>query len=373
MYVQLHLCSQRILVLPPIRLLTMSGYSWSSWNRGTKSWQSQSGDWWSQQSASVPAPEITLPSSFKSDETFFDSTAVGAGNHQFYRHVQPTEWSRKANLAGRPVEDIRVHELCLRGMGEFSLRMLSEGKFQSLVWTRNAAEGVLVTQLLKAIRDAKIDIDTVATQCLREKSLPIPDKHKQAAQFMTPLIELMMKEVRSKAPIENSQNLDREELVRAKAKLAQAGLSLTPRKSLSESAENDPCPSESGNNDSSALELPSGSGKKRKALPMEHDDATEAKKLLSGKAFVSLKNNRPSSVTNEHVDSWLQSLKPQYKGKFRELTKHVSHVVRLLSEHSDKTELIKAATAFGLDAKFASRLSVSNLSKCIAVAKYQAA
>ena len=49
-------------------------------------------------------------------------------------------------------------------MSEFSLRMLSEGKFPSVVWTRHSAEGVLVTQLFQGLREAKIDIDSVAVE-----------------------------------------------------------------------------------------------------------------------------------------------------------------------------------------------------------------
>ena len=39
-----------------------------------------------------------------------------SGNHQFLRVIQSTDWSRKAQLAGRSVEDLRVHEPCFRGL-----------------------------------------------------------------------------------------------------------------------------------------------------------------------------------------------------------------------------------------------------------------
>ena len=45
--------------------------------------------------------------------------------------------------------------------------MLSEGRLQFIVWTRNSAESVLVTQLLKGIREMKADIDLVALECLK--------------------------------------------------------------------------------------------------------------------------------------------------------------------------------------------------------------
>ena len=112
-------------------------------------------DWWASSkdgnaTGSVPASKPVLPARFKSDDKFFDSTAVGSGNHQFHRVIQSTDWSRKAQLAGRSIEDLRVHEICFRGTSEFSLRMLSEGRFQSIVWTRNTAESVWLLSCLKA-------------------------------------------------------------------------------------------------------------------------------------------------------------------------------------------------------------------------------
>ena len=47
-----------------------------------------------------------LPAHFKSDDKFFDSTVVGSGNHHFHRVIQSTDWCRKAQLAGRSVEDL---------------------------------------------------------------------------------------------------------------------------------------------------------------------------------------------------------------------------------------------------------------------------
>ena len=133
-----------------------SGYQNNrDWSKSKQDWSHASSSWWNAPKDSTPTPTVAaaepvLPSHFKSDDKFFDSTAVGSGNHQFHRVVQSTDWFRKAQIVGRPVDDLRVHELCLRGMSEFPLRMISEGRFQSIVWTRNTAESVLVTQLLKA-------------------------------------------------------------------------------------------------------------------------------------------------------------------------------------------------------------------------------
>ena len=79
-------------------------------------WSSSSNDWWGPNTdpTTVPAAKTVIPANFKSDDKFFDSTAVGSGNHQFHRVVQSTDWSRKAQIAGRPEDDLQAYELCFR-------------------------------------------------------------------------------------------------------------------------------------------------------------------------------------------------------------------------------------------------------------------
>ena len=67
-------------------------------------------------------------------------TPIGKGAHVLHRQVQPTEWSRKSGLAGRDITDIRAYELSHRGLGDFSFRLLSEGRHQSIVWARSGSE-----------------------------------------------------------------------------------------------------------------------------------------------------------------------------------------------------------------------------------------
>ena len=222
----------------------------------------------------------------------------------------------------------------------------------------------MVTQLLKDIRETKVDVDFVALGCLKERSLPVPDKHKQAAAFMQPLIDLLLKEIKSHVPlVAASSSADAEELIRAKAKLAQAGIALTPRKTV---AEPRAASQESGSPDTpentTDLPIDSKRGKKRKADA--EDPSSQVKKLLGG-AITSLKENRPKSKSTEHVEAWMQSIKQQCKGKFRELNKHVNFVVKLRTENADKSEMVEAATRFGLDRNSATRLSITNLSKCM--------
>ena len=115
------------------------------WDANSNWWQSS--DW---NPSTAPTP--SLPTSFVSDHQHFDKTPLGKGAHVLYKQVQPTERSRKSGVAGRDVTDIRAYELSHRGLGDFSLRLLSEGRHQSIVWARSGSESVLLTALLKKLR-----------------------------------------------------------------------------------------------------------------------------------------------------------------------------------------------------------------------------
>ena len=185
--------------------------------------------------------------------------------------------------------------------------MLSEGRYQSLVWTRTAAESVLTTQFLKALREAKIDVDAVASNILKKRKAAIPDEHKQAQQFMAPLVEELVQVLKKHAPAEVNQDAN-DELVRAKA---MAGLTLTPRKG---SPEDDHVtgPQHEEASSSNPHDDKAGPGtlplRKRKSAVLEQKPEAKqpmelsVKQLLTGKAQQSLAENRPSAISSEHVD-----------------------------------------------------------------------
>ena len=90
--------------------------------------------------------------------------------------------------------------------------------------------------------------------------------HKQAFAFMQPLVDVLLKEIKSRVQVPaTSSSADSEELIRAKAKLAQAGLTLTPRKPAGDGEA--PSPSK----DFPAKSEPSG------GLPIESHRARPAK------------------------------------------------------------------------------------------------
>ena len=325
----------------------------SDWSDGT--WQSKPSDsGWKTTTTTTP----TLPTSFASDYQHYDKTPIGKGAHVLHKQVQPTEWSRKSGLAGRDITDIRAYELSHRGLGDFSFRLLSEGRHQSIVWARSGSESVLMTALLKKIRESNVSIDDAAKAC--HTGAP-PDKHKEAMRFMEPLAQDLLKCVLAKAPVRSSDASD--ELAKAKAKLAEHGIVMSPFKRKSESD----------------LDTPDSDGKRAKPqMPLidpdaQNDAQSEAQKLLIDPQRKL--DSRPKGATNDHVDEWLASYKtkPEFKGKYHKLVKYVQVVQELLKTGVAKDELVSAATNFGLGAKLASRLSVKNLSTAIAVAQFKAA
>ena len=225
--------------------------------------------------ADVPPPAPTFPNTFSPDAACHDKTPVAG--HQLFRVVQPTEWSRKTGIAGRKVEDVRLHELCHRGMAEFSMRLVSEGRFQGIVWTRSVQESVFVTSLLKKIRDAHLNIDDVARTFFTQD---VPDKHKDSAKFMGPLAEELFQAMQARAPSQDP---------------AAAGIQLTPcKKRTSEPA-------------SSAADPPA---KRAKGEGDEHPDLTghdpAVVKLLQGPPARML-DAQPRGAKDERITEWAQN------------------------------------------------------------------
>ena len=122
-----------------------------------------------------------LPSTFQSDDIFLDKTEVRG--LQLYRHVQPTQWSRRVGLAGTAILDLPLTRL-LRGGEDHALRALSNGQYSTPVMAQTIAEAVLLTSILKALRGREVDIDRTARSLHADNA---PDKRNEAMQFMEPL------------------------------------------------------------------------------------------------------------------------------------------------------------------------------------------
>ena len=83
--------------------------------------------------------------------------------------------------------DIRAHELLFHGPDEWTLRLLSHGRFVSMVPTRSVTESILASQLLSAIRKKQYDIDGTA-EAVRRHAFPV-----DSTQLFQPMLDMMGK------------------------------------------------------------------------------------------------------------------------------------------------------------------------------------
>ena len=189
----------------------------------------------------VPPNIPTLPDTWTPSDTHLDTNTVHG--QTLFRTIQPTQWSRKYNLAGQPVLDIFPWQLSRFGLQDHSLRTLSQGRYTGIVTTRSIAEAVFTSQLLPEMRAHNLDIDSIAEYLHQQADQSIPNKTTEAKQFMQPLISRIIDFLRGLTPpagegtalrklqLQTDRLQQQEsELQRARDKLKTHGIALTPTK-----------------------------------------------------------------------------------------------------------------------------------------------
>ncbi|CAE7869962.1 unnamed protein product, partial [Symbiodinium necroappetens] len=303
----------------------------SSWDKNTSSgWNNRD---WQRDQPSVPSPSVSIPSTFVSDWECYDTNPVS--NKKFFRNIQSTPWSTKSGLAGKDVASLRVTDLTRKGLDDYSLRCLSNGEFQSIVFVKSISEAVFVSNLLRHIRQERLDLDAVAAHM--HGPAP-PDKHKESARFMQPLLGEIVSTIKTKAPptaSSSSQSPEAEQLAKAKRKLEEAGIDLTPVKDKQQKS----TPSSKGPT------LPTAAAK------------SPAEQILE-KELTNKPGSVPSSSSQDAVDKWLKKHQGQFRGKAAAFKKHVAEVCLLFkSSDTKRQDLADTAIKYGLQKSHASKMS----------------
>ena len=320
-----------------------SGWNDRDWQQGTNHPSGTSPP----SQSSVPSGKFSIPSSFTPDWECYDSSSVS--NKKFFRNIQSTPWSTKSGLAGKDIADLRVTELTRKGLDDFSLRCLSNGELQSIVFVRSISEAVFVSNLLRHIRQDRIDLDAVAAHM--HGPAP-PDKHKESARFMQPLLGEVVSTIKSHAPASAASSSQSPESAEPKRKLQEAGIALTPEKKP-RAAQNSPS--------STGSSLPTKGTK------------TPAEELLE-KELTTPPPSVPGSTSNEAVEKWLKKHQSQFRGKASAFKKHVADICSVFqASEATKQALAETAVRYGLQKKHADRMSFHNLSTFIGACQFQAA
>ena len=130
----------------------------------------------------IPSPTPPVPDSWNPTEQHWDSNTLHG--HQLHRTIQPTQWSRKAGVAGLPTFEVFPWQLAYHGTSEFTARTLSNGKFTGFMATRSIAESVFVTHFLQQLRENRLDLTLTASRRLSTPNraqtfptkLPMPER-----------------------------------------------------------------------------------------------------------------------------------------------------------------------------------------------------
>ena len=120
-----------------------------------------------------------------------------------------------------------MYQLLQYGVEAFSLRTLSAGRFVGLVSTRSVAESVFVSQLLRTIREANLDIDSIAEHLHRTKAptAPVPSKQEAPVDFFSPVVVSVVDLLKQIQPVrQDGLALRRVQSLEAQLKEAQAKL-----------------------------------------------------------------------------------------------------------------------------------------------------
>ena len=244
-------------------------------------------------------------------------------------------------------------DLTRKCLDDYALRNLSNGEFQSVVFVRSVSEAVFTTNLLRLIQQDRLDVDGIAAHLHRAA---LPDKHRESARFMEPLLAEILQTLKRLAPVSKPTEQVNNELERAKRKLQAAGLELTPPAKRRQSQAADPA--------RASTDGP--------APPPVVPEQTPAEVILS-KAVTDKPLSFPAA-TKDALDKWFKADQAQFKGQAVAFKKHVSEVCNVLQNSAaSKAEYVSAAAKYGLNEKLAGRMSINNLSTFIAACQYEAA
>ena len=169
------------------------------------------------------------------------------------------------------------------------------------MFVRSVSEAVFTTNLLRLLRQDKVDLDKVAAHL--HGAAP-PDKHRESSRFMEPLLSELLQTFKKISPPESSPE-DNDELVRAKRKLKAAGLELSPpvKRRTSEMSE------------------PSSSARKSEPpLPVEQSPA----QVILNKGVERKPASYPSTNTKAAMDAWLKSHQSQFRSQTVQKTRRTS-------------------------------------------------
>ena len=313
-----------------------------------------------------------LPTSFTPNDTMYDSKELHGLT--LNKKIEASHWSRKRSLAGRDVYDIKAHELMYHGAAEWSLRILSHGRFISTVPARSVAESVFVAHLFALVRKHHLDLDGAAEIAWVQQNpqANLPSKTSDVAALYHPLLTQLLQVVQKYAPVESSSKATQEmvalktQLAKREQQLRAQGVEISPAKPSSAAASED---------------VPAGSNH---ALPLQASEPQEEPQQgaldrleIIEQDVLKTKTKNLSGHSFEAVQTWVKTFKKTLGGqKFEELQALVDEIQKLASDKASampKERPKELAVKFGIPISIANWMGIKSLSAVMATATMFAA
>ena len=300
-----------------------------------------------------------------------------------YRQIQATAWSRRKGIQGQDPLTIPFAALTRYGVEDYSIRLLSQGKFTGVVATRSVAESVFLSQMVKALRDHNIDLD-IAAEASHKGT--IPSKTSDPIRFFEPLIQSVLDDIKSKVPPETSLDqihklADTEaQLAKAHQKLQQHGIQVTPQRQNTSRPAAPALPTQTSTPEEqdTQADIPADSTPddqqpphkkprraKSKADKTEQADKTDMATILNPSSMT-LQDNHPTSHTDTKVTQWLDNIKDK---KLHTYVKKITNMLTSLSK-KDRPNLVETAIRYGVPMDKVQSMSYKSLAQVVAAGAY---
>ena len=98
---------------------------------------------------------LGFPASFKPTKEFYDT-------QEAFGIIFSCKSQASPGLAGRNLEEIRLHELSRQEWQNYNLRALTQGRCVSMNLTSSIKEATFISYLLQHLREHKLNLDQIA-------------------------------------------------------------------------------------------------------------------------------------------------------------------------------------------------------------------
>ena len=153
---------------------------------------------------------LGLLASFKPTREFYDAQEVFGLT--FPRKIQASAWATKHGLAGRNLEEIRLHELTWQGWSNHNLRALTQGRYVS--FARSIKEATFISYLLQHLREHKLDLDRIAECFCADSGIQVSSTTPENAKKPFRMQELARWVVKQLQPYQTAELADAQDRIK---------------------------------------------------------------------------------------------------------------------------------------------------------------